>query len=99
MRRENRLSAARLHAQTLVLGDLAASDFSAKLCAQVERMVVARLNLTAGRVVGTDVARHAALTLGDERDPRNQLALANKMIRKGTPIGQYGSDHDFGVPY
>ena len=32
------------------------------------------------------------------RDFRNHLALAIKMIRKGTPIRQYRANHDFGVP-
>ena len=63
-------------------------------------MVVARLNLTAGRVVGTDVARHAALVFGDERDVGNQLGRLitvapriDQAQRSPMFVGQWSASH------
>ena len=73
-----------------ILRDLAAGDFPAHPRSQIERMIVPGFDLARGRVIGTNVASHAALAFRDELDGRDELGrfvtvAAGSIRRSGAP--------------
>jgi len=62
-----------LDLRPLILCNLSALDLLAHVRTQIQRIIVARLDLSTRSVVRPNITGHAALSLGDELDRSDQL--------------------------